>query len=29
MSISIIPVENKRQMNQFINFTLDLYRDCS
>ena len=28
MSINIIPVECKRQMNQFINFTLDLYRDC-
>lgn len=28
MSITIIPVQTKRQMNQFIDFTLDLYRDC-
>ncbi len=28
MSINIVPVETKRQMKQFINFTLDLYRDC-
>lgn len=28
MSIKIIPVETRRQMNQFIDFTLDLYRDC-
>ncbi len=28
MSVKIIPVESRRQMNQFINFTLDLYRDC-
>jgi len=28
MSVNIIPVETKRQMRQFINFTLDLYKDC-
>lgn len=28
MSVTIIPVESRRQMNQFIDFTLDLYRDC-
>lgn len=28
MSVTIIPVETRRQMNQFINFTLDLYRNC-
>ena len=28
MSVTIIPVETKRQMRRFINFPLDLYRDC-
>ncbi|MBR5035546.1 MAG: GNAT family N-acetyltransferase [Bacteroidales bacterium] len=28
MNIDIVPVESKRQMKQFINFTLDLYRNC-
>ena len=28
MSVTIIPVETKRQMRQFINLPLDLYRDC-
>ena len=27
MSINIVPVQTKRQMNQFIDFTLDLYRN--
>lgn len=28
MSVNIIPVETKRQMRQFVNFTLDLYKGC-
>ena len=28
MSVTIVRVENKRQMDQFVNFTLDLYRNC-
>ena len=28
MSVNIIPVQTRRQMNQFIDFTLGLYRDC-
>jgi len=28
MTVSIVPVTTKRQMNQFIKFTLDLYHDC-
>ncbi len=28
MSVTIVPVVTCRQMNQFVNFTLDLYRDC-
>ena len=28
MSITIVPVETRRQMNQFIDFTLNLYHDC-
>ena len=28
MNINIVPVESKRQMKQFINFTLDLYHNC-
>ncbi len=28
MTVSIVPVKTRRQMNKFVNFTLDLYRDC-
>lgn len=28
MSVTIVPVQTKRQMRQFVNFTLELYKDC-